>query len=180
MFIVHVLHLCLSNKQNEKWLDSWHTTENTSVRLKWKLLMCPLHQVRATLAPADPWARVSCLSFYWNGVCVCDCAFMCVQENTSLRRPNNPIRGQIWVRVYQKAWTQTRYITDPSSVCLPCAYLFIPWKLTGVASMTKQNGFCHLCLSLVKVIMVGGGVCTGAADLKQHPPNDPEKCTNGD
>ncbi len=134
-------------------------------------------------------SRVSCLCFNWYDMC--NCVFTCLLGNNAHQRSSSLIRGQIWVRVYQEAWTQTRYKTRPSSFCLPLANLFFPWKLTGVAGMTKQNGFCRRCLSLVKNVygllcqQVTSSRCgwfapVCAADLKQNLLNNPEKCTDGD
>lgn len=44
-----------------------------------------------------------------------------------------------------------QYNTPFLSLSASCLYL--SWKLTRVASMTKQNGFCHRCPSLVNVFM---------------------------
>lgn len=87
-----------------------------------------------------------CSVYNWPFVCVC-------WETTTHQRPSNPIRGQILVGVYQEAWTQTRYITNPSPLCLPHAYLYIPWKLTRVASVTIQNEFHPRGPSLLNLFM---------------------------
>ena len=102
-------------------------------------------------------------------------------ENTTHQRPCEPIKGHIWVRVYQEGW---RIAVDPddgcnlSSLCSHHAYLSIPWKPNSVASMTRRNGF-KVCLWLVvsagHILRLMPVVCSDTPDLRQNPSNDPEK-----
>lgn len=61
-------------------------------------------------------------AFTDNGVYVI--VYVCVLGNTTHWRPSNPIKGQIWVRVYQEVWTQTRN-TLLLSLSLSASCLFI-------------------------------------------------------
>lgn len=67
---------------------------------------------------------------------VCVNALLCVCSN--------PIRGQIWVCLPGSLDTGEVY-NAASRLCLHHSCLFIPWKPTGVASMTKQIGFSLAC-----------------------------------
>lgn len=81
----------------------------------------------------------------------------CALENTTHQRPCHPLKGHIWVRIHQESWKMSvdpDQIYNPFPLCLPHAYLFRAWKLTSVASVTRQNGFCLVKVRLWLVLSV--------------------------
>lgn len=121
-------------------MENWYDTENHSIPLRWERSLSPeAHEKNSSQSVS----RCEQPRVY---------LFMCVLGNTADWRSCSLITSWTRMRVSQEVWTQTRYIiTHLSSACLPHAYLFLPWKLSGVASMTKQNGFCHHRPALIKV-----------------------------